>query len=153
MVTFGTVGVLAGAIMAMKFKADLKFQTTMKQVVRVRIIKPVKVWFNATPVGQWLKARKPFHLKTYEIGLDDVGKNQLYNKNTSLGLSVKITNEGKAQITNVMPLSVAESIGLLPMMELEQINDLPRTFQNSTDAIAAINNNVKDVFVLEAQAR
>ena len=132
--TFGTVGVLAGAIMSMKFKADLKFQHSMKAVLRVRVVKPFIGWFNETNFGKWLNdLRHPKAFKNIQITMYDVGTNLLYQRNRSIGCTFKITREGKAQVTSVLPLSVAHIAGILPMMEVEKIQGVPRTFQSARE--------------------
>jgi hypothetical protein len=44
----GTVGTLVFAIIIMKFKSDLKFQTVIKTVVRVRVQKPIIIYWQST---------------------------------------------------------------------------------------------------------
>jgi hypothetical protein len=46
--TFLTIGSLVFTIIMMKFKADLRFQTVMKNVWKTRIIKPIVEWWKNT---------------------------------------------------------------------------------------------------------
>ena len=90
----------------MKFRSDLKFQTAMKAVMRVRVVKPIRVWFGETIIGRWMTTPTPIVLKQFSIHMDDVGRNILFQRNKSIGCTFKITREGKAQVQSVLPLSV-----------------------------------------------
>jgi hypothetical protein len=56
--TLLTIGALCGAVIMMKYKADMKFQTTMKTVFRIRIKKPFEMWYDTTAFAKWIRKGK-----------------------------------------------------------------------------------------------
>lgn len=77
--TFLTIGSLVFTIIMMKFKADLRFQTVMKNVYRTRVVKPIKDFIaNMRVVRLFKRNAKVVIRKRILIHLEDAGQNLHY---------------------------------------------------------------------------
>ena len=135
-VTFATVGVLVFVMMFMKFKADLQFNTVLKTVVKTRIIRPIKVYYESTEYAKRRKKPPKIVKKTIVIRTTDVGLNLHYNKRASVGITLRIKEDsGIPQVLRVLPGSTAYALGIKPLWEVLEINGIKKRYTNWRQAV------------------
>jgi hypothetical protein len=139
---FLTIGSLVGALFVMRFKTDLKFKTVIVTVVRLRIALPFQRWFETTWLFRLWKAKQANRVikKTIRIAYDDAGTNLHYAKKHSIGVTLRLINDGQAQMLRILPLSVASNFKLKPLYELLAINHVKARFRSEEEALHALNN-------------